>query len=137
MVNLAVLAEYIRINLHVPVIGEDNHLILSLNLGNGRSQSVLISIKTFKAAKIIEVRSRCGVIADPKTVRVSLKRNFACSIGGLCMEKIDGRHVLDYVQRLVVPPGMGVNIEEFLTTISSIAALADLIESNLSNNDVF
>lgn len=137
MVNLALLAEYIRINLHVPVVGEGNQLILSLALENGRNQSVLISIKDFNAAKIIEVRSRCGVITDPKTIRASLRRNYSSSIGGLCMEKVDGKHVIDYVQRLIVPTGLGVNIEEFLTTISTIALQADLIESNLSNNDVF
>jgi hypothetical protein len=53
------------------------------------------------------------------------------------MDKVDGQHIIDCVQRLVVPPGLGVNIEEFLMTISSIGLQADLIESNLSNTDVF
>jgi hypothetical protein len=137
MLDLALLAEYIRVNLNVPVIGEGNQLILSLTLSNGRSQAVLISIRNFKSDKIIEVRSRCGVITNPKSVRASLKRNYSGSVGGLCMDKVDGQHIIDCVQRLVVPPGLGVNIEEFLITISSIGLQADLIESNLSNTDVF
>jgi hypothetical protein len=86
---------------------------------------------------VIEVRSRCGVIADAKAVRASLKRNFTNSLGGLAMDKVDGHHVIDCVQRLVVPPGLGVNIDEFLGTISSIGMQADLIESKLSHADVF
>jgi hypothetical protein len=137
MLALTLLREYIRINLHVPVIGEGNQLILNLTLSNGRSQSVLISIRNHKSDQIIEVRSRCGVIKNPKTVRASLKRNYSNSLGGVCMDKIDGHHVIDCVHRMVVPLGVGVNIEEFLTAITSIGFQADFIEGSLSNTDVF
>jgi hypothetical protein len=137
MVNLELLAEYIRINLHVSVNREGNHLILTLRLNNGRSQTVLVSVKNSKDGGIIEVRSRCGVISNAKAVRASLKRNFINSLGGLAMDSVDGHHVIDCVQRLVVPPGLGVNIEEFLDTISSIGIQADMIESKLGQADVF
>lgn len=137
MPNLALLMEYIRLNLRVPVRGEGKQLILTLSLSNGRTQTVLVSLKNYKEGAVIEVRSRCGVISDAKAVRTSLKRNFTSSLGGLAMEKVEGRHVIDCVQRLVVPPGLGVNIDEFLDTISSIGMQADLIESKLSHADVF
>jgi hypothetical protein len=137
MPNLDLLAEYIRVNLRVPVIAESKQLILTLSLSNGRTQTVLVSIKNYRDGIVIEVRSRCGVISDAKSVRASLKRNFNGSLGGLAMEKLNGHHVIDCIQRLVVPPGLEVNIEEFLHTISSIATQADHIESNLGHADVF
>jgi hypothetical protein len=137
MPNLALLSEYIRLNLHVPVRVEGDQLILNLSLSNGRTQTVLVSVKNYKNVNVLEVRSRCGVISDPKTVRALLKRNFSGSIGGLALDKVEGQHVVDYVQRLVVPPDLGVNIDEFLDTISSIGLEADLIEIKLSHADVF
>ena len=137
MPNLALLSEYIRLNLHVPVRVEGDQLILNLSLSNGRTQTVLVTVKNYKNVNVLEVRSRCGVISDPKTVRALLKRNFSGSIGGLALDKVEGQHVVDYVQRLVVPPDLGVNIDEFLDTISSIGMEADLIESKLSHADVF
>lgn len=137
MPNLDLLSEYIRLNLHVPVGVEGDQLILNLSLSNGRTQTVLVSVKNYKNGKVIEVRSRCGVISDPETVRALLKRNFSGSIGGLAMDKVEGQYVVDCVQRLVVPPDLGVQIDEFLDTISSIGMQADLIESKLSQADVF
>jgi hypothetical protein len=137
MPNLPLLSEYIRVNLHVPVDVEGDQLILEISLSNGRTQTVLVSVKNFKDGKVIEVRSRCGVISDAKTVRALLKRNFTGSIGGLAMDKVNGQNVVDYLQRLVVTPELGVNIAEFLDTISYIGMQADLIESKLSNADVF
>jgi hypothetical protein len=137
MPNLPLLSEYIRVNLHVPVAVEGDQLILEISLSNGRTQTVLVSVRNYKDCKVIEVRSRCGVISDAKTVRALLKRNFTGSIGGLAMDKVNGQNVVDYLQRLVVTPELGVNIAEFLDTISYIGMQADLIESKLSNADVF
>jgi hypothetical protein len=137
MADLALLAEYIRINLRVPVKGDGKNLILTLSLSNGRSQTVLVSLKNYRNDMVIEVRSRCGVISNAKAVRASLKRNLSGVLGGLAMDRVDGHHVIDCVQRLVVPPGLGVNIDEFLNTISSIGMQADLIESKLGHEDVF
>jgi hypothetical protein len=137
MLNLALLAEYIRINLRVQVRGEGDQLIFILNVGNGRTQTVLVSLKSYKDGTVIEVRSRCGEISDAKMVRASLKRNFTGSLGGIAMDKIEGRYVIDCVQRLVVPPGLDVNIDEFLVTISSISTQADVIESKLGQADLF
>ena len=81
MPNLALLSEYIRLNLHVPVRVEGDQLILNLSLSNGRTQTVLVTVKNYKNVNVLEVRSRCGVISDPKTVRALLKRNFSGSIG--------------------------------------------------------
>jgi len=137
MTNLIELAEFVRVNLRVPVQGNAKQLILTLSLNSGRTQTVLVSIKQASEGQLIEVRSRCGVISDAKSIRALLKRNLTTGLGGIAMEKVEGHHVIDYVQRLVVPPGLGVNIAEFLDTISSIGVQADVIESKLGHADVF
>lgn len=137
MTDLRQLAEYIRVNLHVPVQGDSKQLILTLALKNGRKQTVLISLKKAGEGQVVEVRSRCGVISDAKAIRASLKRNFSNSLGGLAMETINGHYVIDCVQRLVVPPKLGVNIGEFLHAITSIGAQADSIENKLGHGDNF
>lgn len=137
MTNLLELAEFVRVNLRVPVQGDTKQLILTLSLNKGRTQTVLISLKKLSEGQLIEVRSRCGVISDSRSIRASLKRNLITPLGGVTMEKVDGHHVVDCVQRLVVPPGLGVNIVEFLDTITSVGVQADLIESKLGHADVF
>ena len=137
MTNLIELAEFVRVNLRVPVEGNKKELIVTLSLNNGRTQTVLVSIKESSEGQLIEVRSRCGVISDAKNIRALLKRNFRTPLGGIAMEIVNGHHVIDCVQRLVVPPGLSVDIAEFLDTISSIGVQADLIESKLGHADVF
>lgn len=137
MTNLRELAEYIRVNLHVPVQGDSNQLILTITLNNGRTQTVLVSVKKTGEGQVIEVKSRCGVVKSAAMVRSSLGRNLNSPLGGVAMSKVDGHAVLDCVQRLVVPPGLGVNIGELLNTISSIGVQADVIEGKLGHADVF
>lgn len=137
MPALLSLRDLVRINLRVPVEAEGGQLILTLTVGEGRKQTVLVSVHNYGEFEAIEVRSRCGVIADAKLVRSAIKRNFDSEIGGLVMSKVDSRFVLDLVHRIAVPSMARLDSGAVLNTINLIAVQADNLEKSLGDADVF
>ena len=137
MIDLKELCALIELNLKVRPQLAGNQILLTIDLSNGRKQTVMLTMKNLKDGQIIEVTSRCGVISSAAMVRASLQRNMKSPLGGIAMDTTTDAKTLDCVHRIANPKGHAPNVPEILGAITSVGVQADIIEGKLGHEDQF
>ncbi|MEO2031093.1 MAG: hypothetical protein ABGZ35_03305 [Planctomycetaceae bacterium] len=141
--NLKRICSYIQHNLRVISINAKVSIrhgrgksLLSFRLGNGRSQTVLLSLKSVHGVGVVELKSRCRIASTAATVRSALKRNLSSPCGGFALDLTTDPPAVDLIQRLVAVDGEP-DYTELLHNLSSIVHRADAIEKTQSDIDEF
>lgn len=137
------ICEYIKCNLRVISINAKVSIkhapgkaLLLFTLGNGRQQTVLLSLKQVNSIGVVELKSRCRTAHDAQTVRSALKNNMLSPCGGFGLDATTEPPTIDLIQRLVALDGEP-NYSELLHNLSSVVHRADVIEHKQSDVDEF
>ncbi len=110
--------------------------LLIFTLNDGRTQTVLLSLRSQSAVSVAELKSRCRLAQTAATIRAGLKHNLSSPWGGFSLDLSGQTAAIDLVYRLLVIDGEP-DYSELIESISSLIYRADSIEQKYSNQDLF
>lgn len=126
----------ISLNAKVSIASGQGQALLKFNLGNGRTQTVLLALRTVPGFSVVELKSRCRAALNANAVRSGLKNNLLSPCGGFALDITSEPATVDLVQRLIAINGEP-DYSEFLHSLSSVVHRADAIEQTQSESDQF
>jgi hypothetical protein len=110
--------------------------LLTFRLSNGRTQTVLLTLRSVLGVSVVELKSRCRTVHGAATIRAALKHNLVSPCGGFALDVTSTPPTVDIVHRLVAIDGEP-NYSELIHCLSSIVHHADAIEQKQSDQDQF
>lgn len=110
--------------------------LLTFRLSNGRTQVVLLALRSVPGFSVIELKSRCQTAKAASTIRSALKHNLVSPCGGFALDTSSDPPTIDIVHRVITLDGER-EFSELMFCLSSLVHRADAIEQRQSDQDLF
>ena len=103
--NIEINIQLISRNASVSIRQGRGEALLIFSLSNGRTQTVMLALRSVTGFSVVELKSRCRTAHDADTVRAALKRNLLSPCGGFALDVTSDPPTIDIVHRVVAIDG--------------------------------
>ena len=109
-------------------------MLVTVTLPDGRHQSVKVQTRQGPSdpLPVLWLQSRSALLTDPAVVRDALRRNAGPGRAGFALDLSVTPPALDVVCGLAADP-QALPVNDFLSALHEVAALADHVESRLGH----